>query len=39
MQQQKIIISIGGNTKSKDGTHPINVAMKAISCFKNYSIN
>ena len=38
MQQQKIIISIGGNTKSKDGTHPINVAMKAISCFKNYSI-
>ena len=39
MQNQKIIIGIGGNIKSEDGTHSINIASKAISYFKNYSIN
>ena len=39
MQNQKIIIGIGGNIKSKDGTHPVKVAMKAIRCLKDYSIN
>ena len=38
MRSQKIIIGIGGNIKSKDGIHPINVAIKAISYLKNYSI-
>ena len=38
MQNQKIIIGIGGNLESKDGSHPIKVAMKAISYFKDYSI-
>ena len=38
MQKQKIIISIGGNIKSEDGTHPIKVAIKAIDYFKDYSI-
>ena len=28
MQNQKIIIGIGGNIKSEDGSHPITVAMK-----------
>ena len=39
MQNKKIIIGIGGNIKSEEGTHPIKVAMKAISYFKDYSIN
>ena len=39
MQNQKIIIGIGGNIKSEDGTHSINIASKAISYFKDYSIN
>ena len=39
MQNKKIIIGIGGNLKSEEGTHPIKVAMKAISYFKDYSIN
>ena len=39
MQNQKIIIGIGGNIKSEDGTHSINIANKAISYFKDYSIN
>ena len=39
MKNQKIIIGIGGNIKSEDGTHSINIASKAISYFKNYSIN
>ena len=39
MQKQKIIIGIGGNIFSEDGTHPIKVAMKAIKYFKDYSIN
>ena len=38
MQKQKIIISIGGNIKSEDGTHPIKVAVKAIDYFRDYSI-
>ena len=38
MQNQNIIISIGGNIKSEDGSHPIQVAEKAINCFKDYSI-
>ena len=38
MQNQNVIISIGGNIKSKDGSHPIQVAEKAINCFKDYSI-
>ena len=38
MHNQKIIIGIGGNIKSKNGEHPIKVALKAIRDFKNYSI-
>ena len=38
MQNQKIIIGIGGNIKSNDGFHPIIVAKKAINLLKNYSI-
>ena len=38
MQKQKIIISIGGNIKSEDGTHPIKVARKAIDYLKDFSI-
>ena len=38
MQSQKIIIGIGGNIKSEDGTHPIKVAKKAIAYFKDYAI-
>ena len=39
MQNKKIIIGIGGNLKSEEGVHPIKVAMKAISYFKDYLIN
>ena len=38
MNIHNIIISIGGNIKSKDGSHPIHVAKKAINCLANYSI-
>ena len=38
MNIHNIIISIGGNMKSKDGSHPIHVAKKAINCLENYSI-
>ena len=38
MMPQKIIIGIGGNIKSDEGSHPIHVAMKAINSLKNYSI-
>ena len=38
MQNHKIIIGIGGNLKSNDGTHPIKVAVKAIRYFNDYSI-
>jgi len=39
MQNKKIIIGIGGNIKSEEGVHPIRIAMRAISYFKDYSIN
>ena len=38
MENQKVIIGIGGNIKTEDGTHPIKVAMRAIRFFKDYSI-
>ena len=38
MNIQKIIIGIGGNIYSDDGSHPIRVAEKAINNLKNYSI-
>jgi len=38
MKFQKIIIGIGGNIKSNDGSHPVHVAMKAINYLQNYSI-
>ena len=38
MNLQKIIIGIGGNIKSDDGTHPVCVGMKAINLLENYSI-
>ena len=38
MNIHNIIISIGGNIKSKDGSHPIHVAKKAINCLEDYSI-
>ena len=38
MSLQKIIIGIGGNIKSNDGSHPIHVGMKAINSLENYSI-
>ena len=39
MQNKKIIIGIGGNINSEDGSHPIKVAIKAIRYFKEYSID
>ena len=38
MKNYKIIIGIGGNINSEDGTHPIEVAINAINCLKDYSI-
>ena len=38
MKFQKIIIGIGGNIKSNDGSHPVHVAMNAINYLQNYSI-
>ncbi len=38
MKFQNIIIGIGGNIKSKDGCHPIKVAIKAIKFLETYSI-
>ena len=38
MKNQKVIIGIGGNIKTEDGTHPIKVAIKAIQFLKDYSI-
>ena len=38
MNFQKIIIGIGGNIKSNDGSHPVHVAMNAINYLQNYSI-
>ncbi len=39
MKIQKIIISIGGNIKSEDGSHPVHIGMKAIKSLKTFSIN
>ena len=38
MQNQKIIIGVGGNIKSNDGAHPLHVAKKAINHLNTYSI-
>ena len=38
MENQKVIIGIGGNIKTEDGTHPIKVAMTALQFLKHYSI-
>ena len=38
MDQNKLIIAIGGNIKSSDGMHPIDVGKKAIKLLKNYLI-
>ena len=38
MDQSKLIIAIGGNIKSSDGMHPIDVGKKAIKLLKNYLI-
>ena len=38
MKNEKIIIGIGGNINSNDGSHPVLVANKAINLLKNYSI-
>ena len=34
----QIIIGVGGNINSEDGTHPVETCNKAISLFQNYSI-
>ena len=39
MDNQKIIIGIGGNIRPDNGDHPIKVATKAITLFKDYAIN
>ena len=38
MKIENLIIGIGGNLSSDDGSHPIDVAIKAINCLKDYSI-
>ena len=38
MDFQKIIIGVGGNINSNDGSHPVQVARMAINSLKNYSI-
>ena len=38
-KNKKIIIGVGGNIRSEDGSHPIDIAIKAIDSFKDYSIN
>ena len=34
----QIIIGIGGNINSEDGTHPIKICNKAICSLQEYSI-
>ena len=34
----KIIIGIGGNINSEDGSHPVEVCNNAIKLLKDYSI-
>ena len=38
MKNKKIIIGIGGNMYSDDGTHPISIAEKAINYMKDFKI-
>ena len=38
MISNKIIIGIGGNINSKDGSHPVEVCNNAIKSLKDYSI-
>ena len=38
MDQNKLIIAIGGNIKSSDGTHPIDVGKKAIKLLEKFLI-
>ena len=38
MDQNNIIIAIGGNIKSTDGLHPIDVGQKAIKLFEDFFI-
>ena len=38
MDQNKLIIAIGGNIKASDGTHPIDVGKKAIKLLENFLI-
>ena len=39
MNQNKIIIGIGGNLHSSNGLHPIEIGKKAIKAMKSMSIN
>lgn len=39
MKIKKVIISIGGNIRSDEGFHPIDIALKAIHIMKDFSIN
>ena len=38
MNKYEIIIAVGGNIKSNDGSHPVKVANRAIEYLKDYSI-
>ena len=38
MVLNKIIIGIGGNIKSEDGSHPVEVCNNAIKSLKHYAI-
>tara|TARA_B100000963_G_scaffold116859_1_gene101820 strand:- start:84 stop:602 length:519 start_codon:yes stop_codon:yes gene_type:complete len=38
MKLKKIIIGVGGNLKSHNGSHPIEIAENAITHLENYSI-
>ena len=38
-KNKNIIIGVGGNISSKDGSHPIDIAIKAIDYLEKYSIN
>ena len=38
MMFNKVIISVGGNINSEDGSHPVETCNKAIRSFQNYSI-
>ncbi len=34
-----VVIGVGGNINSEDGSHPVETCNKAIRLFQNYSIN